>query len=468
VRGGDSHGFAGRGDDVSPFNSLHREEIRGFVSESWAQSWPMTLITFFDFLVGITDIYIAGKVSKEIQAAYGFVIQFYFIFIIIGNALSVGTVAVISRLFSSGNGNDLSEAIYSTIVSTLMAGILFGRAGVLLTPAIIEALNIPGELKPYGIELGRIYASGLLFSYILINSNGILRACKRVRTSLKTMTVVCVINIILIFGLVFHTSLGYRGIALATVVSLCVGSIMNIWQMGGLMAGIRRFSSQVLWRIISIGWPSGLLQVLWQLGAMAIYLILSTLPEHSVEILAALATGLRIESAIFLPAFAFNMANAVIVGNLLGEMRKEDAFRGGIITAAMGVTVVAILTFLVIVNARWIVPLLSNDPVVITESVRYVYISMISEPFMAWAIILGGGLNGAGDTKGVMGMVTLSVWVVRIPLCYFFVVVLGFGATAVWWTMNLSQFFMALFMTVRYFRGRWLELKIGTVGARQD
>ncbi len=420
----------------------------------------MTLIMFFDFLIGITDIYIAGRVGKEIQATYGFVIQFYFIFIIIGNALTVGTVAVISRLFSSGDRNNLSEAVYSTLMSTTMAGILFGCAGLLFMPSIIGVLNIPQELKPYGIQLGRIYAAGLLFSYILINSNGILRACKRVKSSLKTMAVVCVLNVVLNFGLVFHTSFGFRGIALATVISLCAGSILNLWKMRSLVGGMRRFSPRVFWKIVSVGWPSGLLQVLWQFGAMAIYLILSTLPKHSVEILAALATGLRIESAIFLPAFAFNMANAVIVGNLLGETRKEDAFRGGMITAGMGVVIVSILTFLVILNARWIVPLLSNDPVVITESVRYVYISMISEPFMAWAIILGGGLNGAGDTKGVMLMVTLSVWVVRIPLCYLFVVVLGFSAASVWWTMNLSQFFLALLMTARYLNRKWLDLKV--------
>jgi len=44
---------------------------------------------FFEFLIGLTDVYIAGKVSKEIQATYGFVIQLYFIFIVIGNALTV-------------------------------------------------------------------------------------------------------------------------------------------------------------------------------------------------------------------------------------------------------------------------------------------------------------------------------------------------------------------------------------------
>jgi Na+-driven multidrug efflux pump len=190
---------------------------------------------------------------------------------------------------------------------------------------------------------------------------------------------------------------------------------------------------------------------------MVIFLILSALPEHNVEVLAALSVGIRIESAIFLPAIAFNMANAVIVGNLLGEKRKEDAFRAGIITALMGAIIVILLTIVVILNARWIASLLSTNDVVIAESIKYLYISMLSEPFMVLWVILGGALNGAGDTRGVMVIVALNLWLVRIPLSYIFVVVFGFGAVSVWWVMNLSQFLMALFMTRRYLKRKWLE-----------
>jgi Na+-driven multidrug efflux pump len=151
------------------------------------------------------------------------------------------------------------------------------------------------------------------------------------------------------------------------------------------------------------------------------------------------------------------MANAVIVGNLLGEKRKEDAFRAGIITALMGAIIVIFLTIIVILNARWIASFLSTNDVVIAESIKYLYISMLSEPFMALWVILGGALNGAGDTRGVMVIVALSLWLVRIPLSYIFVVVFGFGAVSVWWVMNLSQFLMALFMTRRYLKRKWLE-----------
>lgn len=437
-----------------------RKEIGPFVARSWQVAWPMTLIMFFEFLISLTDVYIAGKVNKEVQAAYGFVAQVYFIFIVVANAFSAGAVAVVSRLFTSSaaeGGTALGDAIFSSLATTAAIGIFFSGIGELLAPGIVDFVNIPAELKPFVLSLTRIYAVGLLFHCLLINGNAILRSCGRVRDSLKTMALVCVLNIPLNFFFVFSTPLGFRGIALATASSVLVGSIVNLRLVQGLIPDGKRFSAAIVKKIAGIGWPLGLLQILWQLASMVLFLILSALPEHSVEILAAFTTGLRIEAAIYLPAFAFNMANAVIIGNLLGKEKHEEAFRSGLMTAAIGVAVVTLLTLAVIGSARWTVPLLTHNPMVIKESITYIYISMISEPFMAWGMILSGGLNGAGDTRGVMVRIALSVWLVRIPLCFLLVVVLGFGATSVWWSMNASQLVQALLLTRRYFQRRWLQ-----------
>jgi MATE family multidrug resistance protein len=154
------------------------------------------------------------------------------------------------------------------------------------------------------------------------------------------------------------------------------------------------------------------------------------------------------------------MANAVIAGNLLGENKKEDAFRAGIVTAIMGVVVVSFLTLIVILGAKWIAPALSKNPIVVSECVRYLYISMLSEPFMAFWMILGGALSGAGDTKGIMFIVVSCTWFIRVPLCYLWIVIFGFDASAVWWTMNLSQFVTAIFITRRYWQKKWLQASI--------
>ncbi len=443
---------------VKFFNWPSREEWKSYLSRSWSVSWPMTVIMLFEFLIGLTDVYIAGKVSKEIQATYGFVIQLYFIFIVIANALTVGTVSIVSQLYTSGDKTQLTKAVFSSLLAASGAGIVLAIAGIFFSPEVIRLLNIPEELKNFAIPFVKIYALGLIFHYLLINCNGILRSCQMVKKSLKTMALVCLTNIALNFLLVFHTSLSFKGIAAATASSVFIGSIINLAYVRNVMPDVKNFSMNMVRRMIGIGWPIGLLQVLWQLSSMVLFLILSALPENKVEILAALTTGLRIESAIYLPVFGFNMANAVIVGNLLGGKRQEDAFRSGIMTAAMGVFIVTMMVIAVILNARWIVSFLSSNPIVVRESIQYLYISMISEPFMAWGIILGGGLNGAGDTRSVLIRVALSVWLVRIPLSYIFVVLFGFGPVSVWWSMNISQFVQAFVMSKRYFNREWLSL----------
>ncbi|MCG6536569.1 MAG: hypothetical protein L7F78_18145, partial [Syntrophales bacterium LBB04] len=57
----------------------------------WKLSWPMLVMMIFGFLVGFTDVYVAGLISPEIQAAVGFITQIYFLLTLVGNAISIGS-----------------------------------------------------------------------------------------------------------------------------------------------------------------------------------------------------------------------------------------------------------------------------------------------------------------------------------------------------------------------------------------
>jgi multidrug resistance protein, MATE family len=416
----------------------------------------MTLIMFFVALIGLTDVYVAGKFGKEAQAAYGLSFQLYFIMSIIGTALTVGSVSVVSRLFTSDRKEEFREAVDSSVVMAGVSGLVLGIIGYIFSQHIIDILQVPQELKRFAIPVTRIYSIGVFFNYLLMATNGLLRASKMIQKSLWTMFAVCVVNIILCFYLALYAGLGMTGIAWATVSSALVGCIWNGIYMRELMSGAIRVRVATVARIFAIGWPACLLQILWQLGAMALFLILSALPQNRIEILAAYTNGIRIESAIFLPAFAFNMANAVIVGNLLGKGDTKGAFAAGIVTAAMGVVIVAALTAVVIINAPAVAAFLSKNQIVVRESISYLYIAFMSEPFMAWGVILGGGLNGAGDTKSVMWAIAVSIWLVRIPLCYFLGIYWGMGAVMIWWSMNISLVIQAALITRRYFSKKWL------------
>ncbi len=436
-------------------DAVWNDNIRSLIRDSWAVSWPMTLIMLFEFFIGLSDIYIAGKFGKEIQAAYGIAFQLYFVFIIIGIALSIGLVAIVSRLFTSNRTDEFMTAINSSLFLAAASGFVFSAAGVLFSRQMINLLNMPEGVKIYAIPFLGIYSIGFLFDYVLMAANGILRSCNMIKTSFRIMAIVCVMNIALNFLLSFGTPLGFKGIAVATVISLCIGSLLAMICVRKLMGRAFMLSAAVIKDIFRISWPSGLQQVLWQAAAIVLYMILSALPKNNVEILAAFTNGLKIESAIFLPAFAFNMANSVVVGNLLGKRDSENAFRAGLVTAVVGTALVILLTLIIMLNARNIAGLLSNNNIVISESVRYIYIALLAEPIMAWGIIIGGGLYGAGDTKGVMAIMAFAVWIIRLPLSYILGIYMGFGAIAVWWAMNLSMLVHTVFVTRRYFARKW-------------
>ncbi|MDD5137010.1 MAG: MATE family efflux transporter [Candidatus Omnitrophica bacterium] len=440
---------------------LWNDNVKALVSESWAVSWPMTLIMLFEFFIGITDIYVAGKFGKEAQAAYGIAFQLYFVFIIIGIALSVGLVSVVSRLFTSGRREEFTAAVNSSLLLAIMSGLLFSAAGVLFARQVIGMLNMPEGVKYYAAPFLLIYSIGFVFDYALMAANGILRASNSIKASFLIMAIVCVMNVALDFALSFGTPLGFKGIAVATVISLATGSFLALIRVRKLIGKVFKLSAAVIKNILNISWPSGLQQVLWQISAIILYTILGMLPAHNVEILAAFTNGLKIESAIFLPAFAFHMANEVVVGNLLGKKDNANAFRGGIITAVVGVSIVFVITILIMLNARQIAATLSDNGIVVGESVRYIYIALLCEPVMAWGVVLGGGLNGAGDTRGVMTIFALAVWLVRLPLSYLLGIYYGMGAVAIWWAMNLSILIQTVFITKRYFARKWFDLAAG-------
>jgi Na+-driven multidrug efflux pump len=122
----------------------------------------------------------------------------------------------------------------------------------------------------------------------------------------------------------------------------------------------------------------------------------------------------------------------------------------------MGVCLVILLALGVVITAPGLASLVSDNTVVMRETMTYLYINMLGEPFMALWVILAGALSGAGDTRSMMFIIAACTWLVRVPLCYLFVVVMGFEAHAVWWTMNLSQVLAATLMFRRYMGKKWL------------
>jgi putative MATE family efflux protein len=435
----------------------------------WQLSWPLLIVMVLNFVVGFTDIYVAGLIGPQVQAAVGFIGQLYFLVVIIANAASIGTLAMVSR---STGAEDIQRSLHIA-----RQALMFGLAGavgltvicLLLYRQIIPFAGAPMEIREMAGDLFRIFVLALGPNYILIISNAVFNAGGEVMKPLMTMTVVTVVNIIAVFGLVFgippFPALGYKGIATATAVSFMIGMLMNLyffrfgrWKL--LFAGPWKIAWETVRKIISIGWPAAMLQITWNAGSIVLYYILGRLGESSISAMASISNGLRIEAVIYLPAFALNMAASVLIGQNLGAASPERAEKAGWKITLCGLFFISLTAAIFYLNARNLATLLSNDPDVIEETARYLRFNMVSEPFMALSAILGGALQGAGDTRGTLKIVGFCMWLIRLPLAWFLALTMHYGASGVWAAMVTSMWVQGILMAARFHKGKWKDLKL--------
>jgi len=429
----------------------------------------MFLIMIFNFIVGLTDIYVAGLINTEIQAALGFVEQIYFLIIILANAISMGTRALVARAVGAGDSKRAVEVTRQSLLFSAAVAAAIMVIFLLLIDEIIAVAGFPPEIRDIAKNFLRIYSFALAANYVLIISNAVFQASGEVRKPLITMFLVMAVNVagdfILVFGPVFFPAMGYTGIATATALSVTAGMAVNLtflshgtWR--SVYALPWRLVPETVRKVIHIGWPAALLQILWNAGSIVLYNILGRLGGKSVTALAAITNGLRIEAVIYLPAFALNMAAAVLAGQNLGAGLPKRAEQTGWKIAFAGAGLMSAMAAVIFIWAEGFASILTTDPGVMAETVSYLRFNMLSEPFMALSVVLGGSLQGAGDTRGTMWVIAIGMWLVRLPLAYLLALVLGYGATGVWAAMLVSMTVQGLLMSIRFKRGRWKELRI--------
>ncbi len=444
---------------------MNSQDLKTTWTEIWALAWPLVLSMFLQFAVGLTDVYVAGLFSAEVQGAVGFGGQLLFFFSVFANGLGVGIVAIISRNVGAKD----SHATWHTARQGLMlAGLVtipLSLIGIVLGPYPKLFWFLPDQISGEAARLLPFYAASLFPQGILSVSAAIYRARTRMLSILVCFGITALLNLagdfLLPFGYWYLPKMGSKGIAVATMSSSLTGALLAMLlliRQGLELRGLRQLDRPLTVQLWKLGWPVGMLQLGWQFGSLALYAILGYLPKNAVAATAALTNGLRIEAILYLPAFALNMIAAVLIGQALGMQKNARAEQLGWQVAGIAATVLSLLAIPVFIYSMPLAKAISPDPAVQYLTHLYLRFNMISQPFMAVGVCLGGALEGAGDTIGTMKVVLGALWGIRIPLAALLALATPLGATGVWTAMVTSMILQGVIMSIRFKRGRWKEI----------
>ena len=425
----------------------------------WHLAWPQILMMVFHFFIGLTDVWVAGHINREVQASLGIISQSLFFLLVVAVAIANGSVAAISQSVGAGLHKRVQRYVGLCLILATLLGGLFVFLGLPLKDLLLKALQVPEEMFPITEYFLTVYLLLLPPYYILIITNAIFRARKEVLCPLYSMATVTILNTILDIGLGLgwwgFPNIGFKGLAWATFGSVSAGAAINLFILArqGLLKSESfaplRWMKKATPYLFKVAWPAGLMQIVWHSGYLVLYAITASLPWGEINALAGMAIGLRIEAMLFLPAFAFNMTASILIGHYLGAQQPKEAKKFGYRILVLGLISISLFSIVVWQFIAPSVGLLTRDPAVAAQAISYLKWNILAIPFTLTSMILGGAFNGAGATLYNMYIMGAATWFVRLPLAYGLAHYVMMDAEGIWIAMFCSQIIQSL--TLLYF-----------------
>jgi len=209
----------------------------------------------FHFLIGFVDVWVAGRISRDVQASMGMVSQSFFIFLVVAIAVSNGTVAAISQSYGAGLIHRVQRYVGLSLQTAAIFGAVLLVFGYAFQGSLIRVLQTPESMLPIMTYLLGVYLLILPAYYLFIIGNAILRAQQLVLYPLYCMMLVAGLNTFgdfaLGLGMFGFPNLGYKGLAWSPFGSVLAGGLFNVWilrRRGLLVRKHRRHFHVPIWR----------------------------------------------------------------------------------------------------------------------------------------------------------------------------------------------------------------------------
>ena len=380
-------------------------------------------------------------------------------------AVATGTTALLSRAYGADNKLDGKKAFAQSFFIAVPLGIILTIIFLLFSEQII---NLVGNAKDMNLSDAILYQNmtviGFPFLGVSIATFYAFRAMGENKIPMIGNTLALVLKIILNFLLVYLFKWGIFGAALSTTLTRLFSAIFSIYLVFwskknwiSLELKDLKFDYFTSKRILKVGIPAAVEQLGLRIGMLIFEMMVISLGNLSY---AAHKIALTAESISFNLGFAFSFAASALVGQELGKGSSQKALKDGYICTIIAMIVMSTFGLLFFIMPQFLISLFTNDKDVIELSTMALKIVSICQPFSGASMVLAGALRGAGDTKSVLLITYLGIFLVRIPITYLFLDVLNFGLAGAWIVMTIDLVIRSSLAFYIFRRGKWKYLQV--------
>ena len=310
-----------------------------------------------------------------------------------------------AQAFGAGDREGLKKVVgASALLSLLGACVLLAFDQAMARP-LLTALQTPEEILPDALLYLRILYCGVpvVMAYNLLAT--ILRSLGDSGTPLRAMIVACFINIglDLLFVMVFHW--GIAGAAIATVIAQAGSGVFCLLRLRKMTIlkldwSHLRLERHMAVRLLSLGFPTALMNMIIAVGGMIIQMIVN---GFGVLFIAGFTASNKLYGLLEIAATSYGYAMTTYVGQNLGAGRLDRIKKGmGAACVLAILTSLAIMAVMLVFGRNILGLFLSGTPQEIAQAmeVAYGYLSIMSLclPLLYLLYVFRSATQGMGNT----------------------------------------------------------------------
>ena len=413
----------------------------------WLYSLPTIVATVATSLYNIIDRVFIGQIVGPL-AISGLTISLPFMNICtaLGTLISTGAAAIISIRLGENRKQDSLMTLGNAVLLNLLVSLIVSIIGLVFLDEILCLFGASELTLPYARSFMRIILLGNPISQMFFCLNAIMRSSCYPAKAMWAVLLTMVVNLVLVYVLVYVVRMGIEGAALATVCGQAVGLAFVLKHFFNTDSHLhfQRFSFKIQWNIakhiISIGLSPFLIHIStclivavcnWQLKnyggdyAIGAYGVISTVVNFVIVIVLGLAQGMQ-----------------PIVGYNFGAARYDRVVRTLWMTICIG-TGVTIVGFLGVQLLPYQIAYCFTSDVVLADLIRSgMRLYCIMFPLVGFQVVVSNFFQSIGMPKTSIFLSISRQCIFWIP----FVLVLPhfYGLDGVWYAMPAADLLATL------------------------
>ena len=430
-------------------------------------TWPAFVELMLTTVFGMGDLLMLASIREKTtvyKAAVGLTNQPHMLLVAVFAAMNVGATSLVAFNIGNKNPEKANRVASQAVGANIILGILVSILGFALASPIIKFMGAGADTFPYALSYFRIIVIGVAFRALNMAVVASMRGAGQTKLimyiNLTANLLDLLANYVLVYGKWGFPRMEIEGAAWSTTVAnmaagltcLCVVMFSKRSIIRVKLGQMFRFSKDILWRVLQIGYPAAGEQLVMQSGFAIFTKMVSGL---GTQVMAAHQSVLSVLGLCLAPTQAFCVATSVLVGQSLGEGEPGKAERLAKSTRFLANVASVTIGLLIIIFSRQIAFIYDPDPKVMNYAIVALWLAAFMQPSQSTQLVTAAALRGAGDAMYPLYSSIVGIWGLRVLMGLFFVNVLHLGLLGAWLAINLDQIARAVTVTLRFRTGRW-------------